>query len=80
VINDRPGSCAPDDNLDTVPSWVSWIAQDSDGSIWGYSVEPLRNDTGWYENEVGECLRLGHSRVVDWRRSLRMVAANVVTD
>ena len=36
-----------------VPAWVRWLAQDSDGTWWGYSVEPLRNDNGWYENEVG---------------------------
>ena len=37
---------------EAIPDWVRWIAQDSSGAWWGYAVEPLRNDTGWYENEV----------------------------
>ena len=53
------------------PSWVRWIAQDSSGAWWGYSVEPLRNDTGWYENEVGRCIRLGMTAPDDWEHSLR---------
>ena len=52
------------------PLWVRWIAQDSSGVWWGYSVEPLLNDTGWYENEVGRCIRLGASPPDDWMHSL----------
>jgi hypothetical protein len=58
----------PDFNI---PGWVNWLAQDSDGTYWGYSVEPLLHDTGWYENEVGDCVRLGHAPLsADWRNSL----------
>ena len=32
-----------------IPDWVRWVAQDGSGVWWGYSVEPLRNDNGWYE-------------------------------
>jgi hypothetical protein len=46
------------------------IAQDESGVWWGYSVEPLRNDHGWYENEVGEYLRLGVTEPVNWTHSL----------
>jgi hypothetical protein len=42
-----------------VPEWVSWVAQDADGCWWGYEVEPNRSHSGWYENEVGECILLG---------------------
>ncbi len=42
----------------TVPDWVKYIAQDSDGSWWGYSVEPLQNHRGWYENELGDNVQL----------------------
>lgn len=52
------------------PDWVNWIAQDGSGTWWGYSVEPLRNDTGWYENEVGECIKLGETAPENWRKSL----------
>lgn len=55
------------------PEWVNWIAQDSSGAWWGYSVEPLRNDSGWYENTVGNCVRLGHSSPFCWERSLQPV-------
>jgi len=41
-----------------IPVWVKWIAQDENGSWWGFSVEPLEHSTGWYENEVGEYVLL----------------------
>ena len=53
-----------------IPEWVNWMAQDSNGVWWGYSVEPLRNDNGWYENEVGRYVRLGVDNANDWQRSL----------
>jgi len=56
-----------------IPAWVRWIAQDSSGAWWGYSVEPLRHDDGWYENEVGRCISLGTGSPRDWRNSLRAV-------
>lgn len=55
------------------PGWVRWIAQDANGDWWGYSVEPLRNDSGWYENEVGCYVRLGRSAADGWERSLQAV-------
>lgn len=54
----------------SIPSWVRWIAQDSSGVWWGYSVEPLRHDNGWYENEVGEYVRLGTTPPENWETSL----------
>ena len=54
----------------SIPSWVSWIAQDSNGTWWGYSVEPLHHDSGWYENEVGDYVRLGVTATADWEESL----------
>ena len=39
--------------MQRIPAGVRWIAQDSSGAWWGYSVEPLRHDSGWYENEAG---------------------------
>ena len=56
-----------------IPAWVRWLAQDSDGVWWGYSVEPLRNDRGWYENEVGEYIRLGTTAPQGWQDSLRQL-------
>jgi hypothetical protein len=55
----------------SIPPWVRWIAQDSTGVWWGYSVEPLRHDNGWYENEVGDYVRLGVTSAADWENSLR---------
>ncbi|CAA6827715.1 MAG: Unknown protein [uncultured Thiotrichaceae bacterium] len=57
-----------------VPEWVRWIAQDASGVWWGYSVEPLRFDKGWYENEVGDTVRLGETDVADWKSSLMKYA------
>lgn len=56
-----------------IPAWVRWIAQDSSGAWWGYSVEPLRHDSGWYENEAGRYLSLGAGDPRDWVHSLRAV-------
>jgi hypothetical protein len=58
---------------EAIPDWVCWIAQDDSGVWWGYSVEPLRNDSGWYENEVGRHVRLGSTPRGDWRNSLARV-------
>ena len=55
------------------PDWVQWLAQDSSGAWWGYSVEPLRNDNGWYENEVGDYICLGYSPAEDWQNSLTKI-------
>lgn len=55
------------------PRWVCWLAQDSNGNWWGYSVEPHRNDTGWYENEVGDYILLGRTPPDGWQTSLRRV-------
>ena len=41
-----------------IPHWVNWLAQDADGTWWGYQVEPLQNHSGWYENEVGQIIKL----------------------
>ncbi|HDP88699.1 MAG TPA: hypothetical protein ENN42_01875 [Thioalkalivibrio sp.] len=55
-----------------VPDWVAWIAQDADGTWWGFEAEPNLHDRGWYENEVGRCIRLGPGAPApDWRASLR---------
>ena len=65
-----------DDVLDLtrLPSWVNWIAQDADGTWWGYSVEPLQADHGWYENEVGEHVRLGSGAVTrHWKATLQRI-------
>lgn len=56
-----------------VPEWVNWIAQDKNGSWWGYSVEPLRHHCGWYENEVGMYLQLGWTDPDNWASSLKRV-------
>ena len=57
----------------SIPDWVCWVAQDSSGAWWGYSVDPLRNDKGWYENEVGEYIALGTTEPVDWPNSLQRI-------
>lgn len=61
----------PDLSNISVPDWVRFIAQDSDGSWWGYSVEPLENHRGWYENELGKNIKLTSSAPVkEWRKCL----------
>lgn len=58
------------------PDWVNWIAQDENGSWWGFSVEPLEHSSGWYENEVGKYIRLTKSlqdnngSIENWKETL----------
>lgn len=62
----------PDLNL--LPDWVNWIAQDKNGAWWGYQVEPLQNHQGWYENEVGQFINLGSDQQnPEWQHSLTKV-------
>jgi len=61
----------PDLSAVEVPEWVRFIAQDSDGSWWGYSVDPLQNHRGWYENELGRNVKLLQGKLVgDWRDNI----------
>ena len=43
------------------PAWVKWLAQDADGTWWGYEAEPHQHDNGWYENECGRYKRLSRA-------------------
>ncbi|MEW6589809.1 MAG: hypothetical protein AB1418_02105 [Pseudomonadota bacterium] len=56
---------------DDVPAWVAWLAQDADGTWWGYEAAPNKQDYGWYENEVGRIVRLGKTAPPDdWEATL----------
>ncbi|MCK4585781.1 MAG: hypothetical protein KAU29_00450 [Gammaproteobacteria bacterium] len=58
--------------IDNLPPWIHWLAQDADGVWWGFEVEPLQADHSWYENEVGQYLRLEAGKPnPQWRNSLR---------
>lgn len=57
-----------------LPAWVLWLAQDADGSWWGYQHEPNQGDTGWYENEVGQVIKLFDDEPQpDWLASLKKI-------
>lgn len=57
-----------------LPEWVKWKAQDADGAWWGYSVEPLEFNKGWYEKEVGHHIKLEHTQPnSDWKNSLTKI-------
>lgn len=60
-----------------LPNWVQWKAQDKDGAWWGYSVEPLEFNNGWYENEVGLRVKIQQSGAnSDWKNSLIKINTN----
>ena len=64
----------PISNNKNLPQWVKWIAQDADGAWWGYSVEPLEFSDGWYENEVGQRVKIEHAKAnPDWINSLTKI-------
>jgi hypothetical protein len=59
-----------------LPGWAEWLAQDADGTWWAYEACPNRHDSGWYENELGRCVRLGQdSPNPDWTRRLLRIEA-----
>jgi len=59
-------------NQDRLPAWVRWLAQDANGTWWGFEAEPHQADTSWYENEVGRYVRLETGEPnPQWRESLR---------
>ena len=58
-------------NNNDLPSWVEWKAQDADGAWWGYSAEPLEFSKGWYENEVGQRIKIAQALAnPNWKTSL----------
>lgn len=63
-----------DSGPNQLPAWVSWLAQDADGTWWAFEHEPNLSDRSWYENEVGRVLRLGMGEISgDWKDSLTRV-------
>jgi len=61
-------------NLNEIPDWVCWIAQDADGTWWGYQVEPNLSHISWYENEVGDSVRLIKTeKNLDWVSTLQRI-------
>jgi len=61
----------PDWKARQLPGWVRWLAQDADGSWWGYEAEPHQHHCGWYENEVGRSISLlKEDADPAWRQSL----------
>jgi hypothetical protein len=60
--------------FDNLPPWAQWLAQDADGTWWGFEHEPNESHIGWYENEVGRCQRLHQGPPNPrWRETLRAV-------
>lgn len=56
----------------TIPDWVNWLAQDADGSWWGFEVEPNLSHQSWYENELGRYIKLQRDAPnPDWESSLQ---------
>lgn len=45
-------------HINDLPEWTQWAAQDSDGTWWGFETEPNIGTISWYENEVGQVVRL----------------------
>ncbi len=57
-----------------LPMWICWIAQDANGVWWGYEVEPIMHENGWYENEVGKYYKIcADSPNLSWCKSLKSV-------
>jgi len=60
--------------IHSLPDWVSWVAQDADGTWWGFEIEPLQSHNSWYENEVGRCMKITlQPPNPNWSKTLRKV-------
>ena len=61
-------------DFNEIPDWVCWIAQDADGIWWGYQVEPNLSYQSWYENEVGNSIRLEKGKIsINWQVTLKKI-------
>jgi hypothetical protein len=61
-------------DFNQIPGWVCWLAQDADGSWWGYEVEPNQSHISWYENEVGQSIWLGKTAANrNWLHTLKRI-------
>jgi len=61
-------------DIDGLPDWVAWLAQDADGVWWGYEVEPLQHHKGWYENETGRHMEIQRDAPNSrWKETLRQL-------
>ena len=57
-----------------LPPWARWLAQDADGTWWAYEHEPNMSDSGWYENEVGQSIRLEkHKPNPLWQQEIHVI-------
>ena len=57
-------------DVNQLPDWCQWLAQDQDGRWWAYEVEPLQFDRGWYENELGRNQHVGSgTQNLQWRNT-----------
>ncbi|MFK5985521.1 MAG: hypothetical protein QM479_08860 [Pseudomonadota bacterium] len=66
-------------NFNKQPSWVQWFAQDANGDWWGFEVEALQNHQGWYENEVGQYIKICSSLPnLQWRKRLIKRCNNLI--
>lgn len=43
-----------------IPDWAKFIAQDDDGTIWCYELQPNKEGRIWRVN-MGECEQIGYS-------------------
>ena len=58
----------------SLPPWVVWLAQDADGSWWGFEAEPNQYHAGWYENEIGRSVGLDRDEPNPaWKESVQKV-------
>jgi hypothetical protein len=61
-------------DINGLPDWVAWLAQDADGVWWGYEVEPLQYHRGWYENEIGRRVEIQRDAPNSrWAETLRQL-------
>ncbi|MCK5336399.1 MAG: hypothetical protein KAQ67_09555 [Gammaproteobacteria bacterium] len=61
--------------LSDLPEWAQYIAQDADGQWWAYETEPNLSHISWYENEVGQILKLEREKPdINWHKTLQKIA------
>ena len=57
-----------------IPEWVSYIATDENGGVWGFEDKPYSSRGYWLNREqCGKCKRIGSLNIDNWENSLEKV-------
>jgi hypothetical protein len=80
----EPAITLTEDEQSALPTWVKWLVKDRDGRVWGFSLEPFRNEqtNGWKNlssQGAGQVVLARDFPPNHWTRSKTKIAAQAST-